>query len=205
MVHGDLRVYAAPMEGKIILIRHGKTHFNEQGRLQGRLDISLTTEGKRQTERLIPEIEAVLAGEDDYSLLSSPLARATQTAEIISRRMGASLKVDHLLTEVSFGSWEGLTIGQINSGWPGTTPSFRASWADMCPDGETYANAIERADRWLNTVRQKTIVAVTHGVFGCLIRGRYAQLPKERMLRLPIHHNRIVILSDNIATDVTAP
>jgi len=182
--------------GRIILVRHGPTQFNVEGRLQGQMDIPLSHEGKRKAASLAPHVLALLREVDNCVALTSPLRRARSTAEILCSHVDIPLRVDARLTEVSFGCWEGLTIREINARWRGTPQSSRLSWANFCPDGEPYEDAIGRADDWLKDFGDRNVLIVTHGVIGSLIRGRYARLSKDEMLRLPVGHNTIVVLSD---------
>ncbi|MDU6251985.1 MAG: histidine phosphatase family protein, partial [Cutibacterium avidum] len=69
------------MTTRIVLVRHGETEFNADGRLQGQLDIPLSSVGIAQAEAVAP----VIAGMDPVAIVSSPLVRARVTAETIGR------------------------------------------------------------------------------------------------------------------------
>gem|GEM_PF-2666412 len=103
--------------------------------------------------------------------------------------------MDERLAEVSFGDWEGLTRAEVETHWPDKwQSSVRCSWAQGCPGGESYADAIARAADWLNSYRNEPVIAVSHGVMGSLIRGVYAGLTKDQLLRLPVPHDTIFAL-----------
>jgi broad specificity phosphatase PhoE len=175
----------------IYLIRHGETEWNAAGRFQGALDSRLTPRGLDQAAR-IGRCLARIFRDQAIELKVSPLGRTRQTAEIVARHLsGASLITEPRLCEVSLGEWDGLTFDEINAGWPdgldGTT-SF--DWYFRAPGGESLDAAIARAAAWLGSLKHP-VIAVSHGLFGRLIRGVYARLDTETMLGMPISQNVI--------------
>jgi probable phosphoglycerate mutase len=182
----------------ILLVRHGQTLFNAEGRLQGRLDSPLSEAGLRHARSLGTIIKALIDDAANFMVVSSPLGRAKATAEIIcGTAQVANLSLDDRLAEVSFGEWDGLSPAEIDARWPGMRQSsFRESWALGCPGAESYQSASERAADWLQSYRERCVVAVTHGVMGSLIRGQYASLSKADLLRLPVPHDTVFALKD---------
>ncbi|MET0324483.1 MAG: histidine phosphatase family protein [Ilumatobacteraceae bacterium] len=89
----------------LILVRHGRTAWNAQGRLQGRVDEPLDELGMAQAEAV-----AARVGEAD-ELISSPLRRARQTAEAFR----APYIVDERWIELSYGIYEGVTHSEVPS------------------------------------------------------------------------------------------
>jgi probable phosphoglycerate mutase len=89
----------------LLLVRHGETDWNAEGRLQGHTDRLLNDFGRRQARALAGE----LAGEQLDALYASDLARARETAEIVGERLGLPVVLDADLREKDWGSWEGLT------------------------------------------------------------------------------------------------
>jgi broad specificity phosphatase PhoE len=90
---------------ELLLVRHGETDWNAEGRLQGHTDRPLNEYGRRQAQRLADE----LAGEELEAIYSSDLARARETAEIVGERLGLPVVLDPDLREKNWGTWEGLT------------------------------------------------------------------------------------------------
>jgi broad specificity phosphatase PhoE len=90
---------------RLLLVRHGETDWNADGRLQGQTDRPLSGFGREQARRLADE----LATEDFEAVYSSDLARARETAEIVGARLGLPVEVDPDLREKDWGNWEGLT------------------------------------------------------------------------------------------------
>ena len=89
----------------LLLVRHGETDWNADGRLQGQTDRPLTDFGRRQAQQLAEQ----LADEGLEAIYSSDLSRARETAEIVGRRLGLAVALDPALREKDWGTWEGLT------------------------------------------------------------------------------------------------
>jgi broad specificity phosphatase PhoE len=89
----------------LLLVRHGETDWNADGRLQGQTDRPLSEFGRRQARQLADE----LAGEELEAIYASDLSRARETAEIIGERLGLPTVLDPDLREKDWGTWEGLT------------------------------------------------------------------------------------------------
>jgi broad specificity phosphatase PhoE len=89
----------------LLLVRHGETDWNADGRLQGHTDRPLSDYGRRQARQLADE----LAEEELEAIYASDLARARETAEIVGRQLGLPVVLDPDLREKNWGTWEGLT------------------------------------------------------------------------------------------------
>jgi len=89
----------------IYMFRHGETDWNREGRMQGSTDIPLNTTGREQARFLQ---EFFLANPVDV-FLSSDLARAQETAQIIAAESGVEIILDSCLRETNLGAAEGLT------------------------------------------------------------------------------------------------
>jgi len=90
---------------RLLLVRHGETDWNADGRLQGQTDPPLNDSGRRQARLLAHE----LAEEEFEAIYSSDLSRARETAEIVGSRVGLPVELDPDLREKDWGTWEGLT------------------------------------------------------------------------------------------------
>jgi probable phosphoglycerate mutase len=88
-----------------MLVRHGETDWNAEGRLQGQTDRPLSDFGRRQARQLAEE----LAGDQVEAIYSSDLSRARETAKIVAERLGLPVVLDPDLREKNWGTWEGLT------------------------------------------------------------------------------------------------
>jgi probable phosphoglycerate mutase len=189
---------------EIYLIRHGETEWNASGRFQGQLDSPLTDRGREQAAACGQKM--LQLGVELDVFVASPLGRTRQTALTIGQIAAfPEPRFDQRLVEVSTGAWDGLTHIDIDAQWPerldGSTPF---DWYFRSPDGESYEAAFARASGWLAGL-DGVIVAVSHGLFGRIIRGAYLDLPKEEALTLPVPQDVIWRLAENrieaIATD----
>src|SRR3954449_5504484 len=89
----------------LLLVRHGETDWNAEGRLQGHTDRPLNEHGRRQAKELADR----LAGEEVDAIYASDLARARESGEIVGERLGLPVVIDADLREKNWGNWEGLT------------------------------------------------------------------------------------------------
>jgi probable phosphoglycerate mutase len=100
------------------------------------------------------------------------------------------------LAEVSLGSWDGLTLVDIDHQWPGVLDgSSPFDWFFRSLDGESYEAARDRAKEWLGDTTGVT-VAVSHGLIGRMICGAYADLTKTEALAMPVPQDVIWHLHD---------
>ena len=90
----------------LLLVRHGETDWNAEGRLQGHTDRPLNDYGRRQAAALA---DRLVADDTIDAVYASDLARARETAEILAGRLGLPVVTDPDLRERNWGNWEGLT------------------------------------------------------------------------------------------------
>ena len=132
----------------LLLVRHGETDWNAEGRLQGHTDRPLNDFGRRQAEALAER----LAGDGIDAIYASDLSRARETAEIVGARLGLPVVLEPGLRERNWGTWEGLTGSERD----------RVEYVGEAPE--------EHAARVLAAVRAiaerhpgRRVVVVTHG------------------------------------------
>lgn len=154
---------------EVWLVRHGETEWSVSGQHTGTTDIPLTDTGRRQAEAL----RDVVAGLDPALVLSSPRARALETARL------AGLDVDETtedLGEWRYGDYEGITTDEIRR----TVPDWTV-WTHGCPGGESPAEVSTRADRVLSRIGPRLadgpVVLVGHGHFSRALGARWIGLP----------------------------
>ncbi|MFK3778554.1 histidine phosphatase family protein [Agrobacterium sp. NPDC089420] len=181
----------------IYLVRHGETIWNTLGRYQGVKDSPLTSQGVRQANDVAMLLQREIAGsEGSFELSVSPLGRTQQTAAILQSVLPINKSDDERLIEVSAGSWDGLTTFEIENEFPGmlreTTPY---DWYFKSPDGESLDQACHRARAWLANVRKPTI-AVSHGLFGRILRGIYLDMSVREMLELAVPQDGFFALDE---------
>lgn len=196
------------MSGCILLVRHGETEWNLQRRIQGRFDSPLTERGAAQA-RAIGRFVGTLPDAASARIVASPQGRARRTAEIIGEQLAAApeLVTDDRLREISVGSWDGLTYGDIAMGSPGIFDGEgRHEWYFRSPDGDTYEAFAARVGEWLSEAAEtRLLVAVTHGIVSRVLRGLYAKLPRHTALTLPVPQDKIFRLSGGLVEQIAVP
>ena len=123
---------------EFLLIRHGETDHNRQGRFQGQVDVPLNATGSAQAERLARRLQH----EPLDALVSSDLSRARSTAEpLLALRGGLGLTTDAAWREQAFGVLEGLVVADARLAQP---EAFAAWWAHT-PEGAPPGGESPRA------------------------------------------------------------
>jgi len=149
---------------QIVLVRHGATDWNLQGRCQGATDLELSDVGVRQAE----QIAALLSRENIQAVYSSDLRRARQTAELISQPHSLPVQIEKTVRELDHGALEGLTFNEIKQQYAEFLTRWRSEPADIpVPGGERLIDVAERA--WAGVERiaarhpeAQSIVVVSH-------------------------------------------
>lgn len=150
---------------RLVLLRHGLTDWNEQGRFQGQLDVGLNDVGRQQARTAAPHVGAL--GPD--VILSSDLGRATATAAAIGQVTGLPVLTDERLREINVGSWGGLTGRQMEQRDPGFAAALR-NGEDFrrSPEGETSDEVGVRMRLALTDLAGRfeggTLLVVSHGL-----------------------------------------
>ncbi|WP_170553619.1 histidine phosphatase family protein [Ruegeria atlantica] len=139
---------------RLALLRHGHTHWNRAGRIQGRSDIPLDEDARAELSAM-----QLPAPWKDADLWSSPLLRASETARLVT---GREPQTSDALTEMNWGDWEGLRgvdlIAEPDSGYCHIEDW---SWDFRPPNGESPAEVWSRLQPWLKALSGDT-VAVCH-------------------------------------------
>ena len=104
----------------LVLIRHGPTDWTAERRIQGRTDRPLSPEGRAAVRRWrlpgdIPDGQGGTIPPMNAAWLTSPLARARETAALLAAPWGIAPRVDDRLTEIAYGDWEGRLLPDVNA------------------------------------------------------------------------------------------
>jgi broad specificity phosphatase PhoE len=153
-------------------LRHGETDWNAERRLQGQLDIPLNGLGRRQAARCGDILRGLLdvggRTTGEFTFVSSPLSRARETMEIARAGLGLAphgYATDGRIAELAFGRWEGLTYKEVRAlDRSVLAVRERDKWNFRPPDGESYAQLMERVREWRAGVAGNVIVAAHGGV-----------------------------------------
>lgn len=139
---------------KLIFVRHGETAYNKLSKRLGWLDEPLNEVGLKQAEELADQIE------NNFDIIfSSPLKRASKTAEIIARKFNKKVVFSEYLKERNFGSLAGTVWKE------GEKESIK--YDDRPHGGESVEDVKTRLGKFLDELKSyyanKTVLVVTHG------------------------------------------
>jgi broad specificity phosphatase PhoE len=138
---------------ELILIRHGETLWNKEGRVQGFSDIDLSAAGHQQARQLALSLK----DHPIHAVYSSPLIRAQKTARIINQYHDAPVYIESGLMEMDQGDFEGLSFQELMA----CEKSFLQKWiADpasmQIPNGESFMELQTRAWKAIESILDKS-------------------------------------------------
>jgi broad specificity phosphatase PhoE len=188
---------------KLILVRHGETHWNKDGLIQGGdSDIGLNDTGLGQARRLA----TFLKNDSITAILSSPLRRAIATAEIIASQHQLSVEIDQGLKELKVGDLEGISISNLRT----TFSRFLLKWwqdgeAMKLPNGESLVDLQQRVWKVIEGLLERyktssdlnkdaTAVVVSHYFVTLAIILKALDLPLDYFIKFKLDLGGVSIL-----------
>ncbi|MGQ9650898.1 MAG: histidine phosphatase family protein [Phycisphaerae bacterium] len=149
---------------ELIIVRHGETEWNVDGRMQGHADSNLTPRGLRQAEAVARR----LVQENIEAIYTSDLGRAIRTAQLLGRAKGLVVIPDTRLRERNMGVFQSLTVEEMRRGFPREYDRFASRQADyVIPGGESMQQCHERVIECLQSIADRhpgrKVAVVTHG------------------------------------------
>jgi probable phosphoglycerate mutase len=180
---------------RLVVVRHGVTDWNREGRWQGRLDPPLSTDGLREAAL----VAARIAADDDLRparLISSTLGRATQTAQAIGRETGLPVEPEPRLMEIGAGEWEGHTHDELERIDGERYRAWRSSETEVRPPGgEPISDAIARIRDLVNELSAEPgpwpVVLVSHGGILRILANVLLELPGAWLWSLDVDNASI--------------
>jgi broad specificity phosphatase PhoE len=146
---------------QFVFLRHGESLGNAQSRWQGQSDYPLTDKGRAQVQALAGRWQAEDANFD--LVLSSPLGRAKETAEIIASALSLKVEFDNIWLERAIGEMEGLTSDEVRRK---PRPSYTTPYDSIGGDGEGDWALYLRAGQALHNLLKRpagSYLIVSHG------------------------------------------
>ena len=179
---------------RLILVRHGQTEWNANGRYQGQSNVALSELGRRQAECLAAGFP--VQGLD--AIYSSDLDRARETAECVGRKFGVPVRPEPAFRELSFGDWEGLTYQEISTRWPEEANKlFTAPDELKIPNGETFQDLQKHKKKKIDALckehADKNVAVFAHGAINKTI--------LSGLMHIPLHY-LWSIRQDNTAVNI---
>ncbi len=157
-------------DSRLLLVRHGEAMGNTRGAFLGRRNDPLTEQGHAQAAHLCD----MLAEESIDAIYTSPMLRATATAQPFAQARGLDVVERDELLEQDYGAWDGMTFPEVKDRYP---DDYKAWWRDGLSngptDGETLSSVTARVTAFYESCcrdRQGTTVLVGHaGAFQALL------------------------------------
>ena len=177
----------------LYLIRHGRTAWNNDDRLQGWADEPLDDVGRAQAGALAAWLHAVTFD----AIYSSPLRRARETAETLAQPHGLPLTLDDRLRERNVGEWTGLTLDEARARAPGR---FDGDWRQAgAPGGEAQPALTARVAAALDDILvahpEGVVAVVSHGGALSALLAHSLGIPPGRAISFSFHNTAIARLS----------
>jgi alpha-ribazole phosphatase len=170
---------------RLILIRHGETDWNIEGRWQGQADVPLNERGREQALR----IAQALSREKIAAVYSSDLCRARETAQVLAACLGQSVRLDRRLREIHQGEWQGLLVSEIEEKYAVEFQQRQTNPMSVAPPGgETARQVMERVRQAIEEIvrrhPEESVAVVSHGfAIACLL-AHERNIPFQRIWEL---------------------
>src|SRR2546423_1782876 len=137
---------------QIVLIRPGATEYDQQGRVQGTLDIPLCEDGRQEVETLVNE----LRDQPIAAIYASPCQSADQTAEALAQALDLKVKTVDNFQNLDQGLWQGMLVADVKSKQPKVYRQWQEQPETVCPpQGETLSTAKQRVSTALAKILKK--------------------------------------------------
>lgn len=185
--------------GKVILVRHGETVWNQEGRFLGHSDPGLNKKGEIQAQ----EAAALLSGEKIDLVFSSDLLRAQETARVIAGLHNTPINFNSSLREMNFGDWEGLTFEEIRTRYPELQKEWlKDQFKIRVPGGETTEEVNGRVIKAWDAISaglsdRDTVAIVAHGGPLRLLSCHLTGVESSKHWDFNIGHGEAVVLIKN--------
>jgi len=150
-----------------ILIRHGESLSNREGRVQGQADVKLSDTGRQQATAVASWCKSQSFHKKSCELWSSPLCRARETADVIGTAIGLSAQIEDKLVELNAGVFQGHLWDDLADRFPEDVAQWRSGDVDFqIPGGESRRQLAERGRHALQSLSCRPVdsmVIVAHG------------------------------------------
>lgn len=187
---------------RLILVRHGETDWNREGRLQGGQDIPLNDLGRKQAAEAADRLRTLVPGFATLDFIGSPMHRARETMDILRAELDlapGAYRLDDRLKELTFGSWEGFTWRDIRKAEREQAQlRERDKWSFVPPGGESYGMLADRVRPVLEELRRETVI-VSHGGVARAILALVGAVPPQKASLVEIWQGKILVVSGNRA------
>jgi broad specificity phosphatase PhoE len=181
---------------RLVLVRHGETRLNREGRVQGQSREGLTPLGRAQAQGAVRFVRPYAP----TALYTSPLPRALETAQILAQALGLDPIPLPPLAEMDLGEADGLTVAELQQRYPAFIDAWRRDPSRAVPPGgESLQQVQERAwgavEDLLRRHPTETVAAVSHTFTILTLLTAALGLPLEAFRRFRLDPGGVVVLS----------
>lgn len=177
----------------MILVRHGQTDDNLSGKISGQGAAPLNARGREQAAA----VADVLTCLGVSRILSSPLVRSRQTADILAQRLHLDLEERHDLREVEYGDWEGKHFRDVRT-HPMAQKVMQNPSEVVFPNGESLLQVQQRGVSAIEAVHrtypQSVVVLVSHGDVIRTALAHYLNMPFNEYTKLNLDNGSLSVL-----------
>jgi len=186
------------MTTRLLLIRHGETIWNGEGRIQGWSESVLSEQGRIQMARLAERVAAYPVA----AIYASTLKRALESGQILATRLNLPVIPDQRLREYGLGQLEGLTWADIEAHYPNLAQQWHASDRFVPIPGEEgrlvfFERVWSSMMEIVNRHPDATIAIVTHGGTIAAFLHRLLNLELDRTAPFVFDNSSLTIVDYN--------
>ena len=184
----------------LVLVRHGATTLTAEKRFSGGLGSSnpgLTDEGRAQVREVADWLSPI--GEAVDVVVTSPVRRTRESAEILAERLGVELVEEPGFAEMEFGAWDGMSFAEVRDQRPEEIEAWLGS-LDVAPTGgesfrEVEKRVLDALSRVLETHAGKTVVVVGHVTPIKVIVANALDAPLSSLFRMELSTASVSVVS----------
>lgn len=181
---------------KFIIVRHGYSKSNQDGKFCGQGNVPLSELGLKQAKEVSEYLENNFKIDAIYS---SDLDRAYSTLIPLSESLGLTINKIESLREINVGLWQGLSTEEVKEKFPESFIQHNVNpWTHRFDGGETYPEVAERAIKAIDAISKnhegQTIAIATHGGVVRALLAKFNNVPIEKAGNLPIVPNASICI-----------
>lgn len=180
---------------KIYLVRHGESTGNLNRTFCGHTDVELTPNGVIQAQNMAKLFENI----NVEKIYSSPLKRAYNTANEISKIKNIEIEVNDLLKEINFGVFEGLKWDEIEEKYPEEVKKSIVNNINFeYKNGENFNDVFKRVSKFFENYTDNSII-VAHGALIRIILYYFKLISDENIFEFQVNNCDVIVVDgDNI-------
>ena len=167
---------------RLILVRHGKTNWSDEKRLQGSLDIPLNDDGIKEVEEISKELSKI----NIDAIYTAPESCCMYTANSIAKPHKVKIKTLKELKEFNHGAWQGLLLSDVKKRYKKQYANWKASpMSGKPPKGESAREAYDRATNIMHKLidknKGKTVCIVSGDILLSMVKCHIKNIDVDKL------------------------